>query len=207
MANSINPRLITRPRGSKLIAPPRCSPSEDRRVNRLILRSPPIGRRRISPHHRVLSTKLLTPDPYDERLKQTAWAYSSGNSLFFADDSSVSGEGLSFQGIVDRFQINFRVNQRCSISRYSGEVDRNEIDSINRTGVSKLTHRSLHSVSFPLPGTNESTSLHFRVLSLSFSPALPSWSVAEPDRSAGSAVFKIFNELDNEASSAATNCA
>lgn len=138
MANSINPRLITRPRGSKLIAPPRCSPSEDRRVNRLILRSPPIGRRRISPHHRVLSTKLLTPDPYDERLKQTAWAYSSGNSLFFADDSSVSGEGLSFQGIVDRFQINFRVNQRCSISRYPGEG--NEIDSINRTGVSKLTH-------------------------------------------------------------------
>lgn len=106
---------------------------------------------------------------------------------------------------MDRFQINFRVNQRCSISRYPGEG--NEIDSINRTGVSKLTHRSLHSVSFPLPGTNESTSLHFRVLSLSFSPALPSWSVAEPDRFAGSAVFKIFNELDNEASSAATNCA
>lgn len=95
-ANSINPRLITR--GSKLIAPPRCPAllTEDPHVNRLILR-PANGAEEhapISPRHRILSTKLLTPDPYDERLKQTTWAYSLATRKFFiADLTRVSPEG------------------------------------------------------------------------------------------------------------------
>lgn len=97
-SNSINPRLITRPRGSKLIAPPRCPAllTEDPHVNRLILR-PANGAEEhapISPRHRILSTKLLTPDPYDERLKQTTWAYSLATRKFFiADLTRVSPEG------------------------------------------------------------------------------------------------------------------
>lgn len=101
------------------------------------------------------------------------------------------------------FQINFRRVANRLAAEKSRKRNRFEatLDQPHRCFQINAPFPPFRFISTPW---NRPASTFVHTLSLSLSRSLArsaSWSVAEPDRSASSAVFKIFNELDNEASS------